>query len=331
MEYVNFGAAGVKVSPIALGMGLRGQGSAKEAERLVNHAIDSGVNLIDCANIYGLGDDRRVRGTSEEVLGRVLKNRRDEVVVTTKVHSPVAEGPNDSGASRYAVMREMDRSLKRLQTDHVDVYLLHAYPESSPLEETLRALDDLVDSGKVHYIGCSNYYAWQIAKANGIADRCDYPRFISAQHMYNLLRRDVEREILPACGDQGMGMLCWSPLGGGMLTGKYRKNDGPAEGSRVELRSNVDLPRYWNDDSFLVIDELLAIAGEVDKSPIEVALAWLLHQEQVLPIPGVKTAAQMRDVAGAAGLELDPAQVERLDQASARYRTASRLISRFVG
>ena len=202
--------------------------------------IESGGNFIDTADMYSAG-------VSEEMLGKAIRDHdRDDLVLATKCWFRMKETPNAKGLSRKHIMEAVDASLRRLGVEFIDLYQIHGPDPFTPIEETLRALDDLVDSGKVHYIGCSNYYAWQIAKANGIADRCDYPRFISAQHMYNLLRRDVEREILPACGDQGMGMLCWSPLGGGMLTGKYRKNDGPAEGSRVELRSNVDLPRYWN-------------------------------------------------------------------------------------
>ncbi len=303
MKYRYLGNSGLLVSRVCMGtmtFGMEGWGcDSSTAAAITARFIESGGNFIDTADMYSAG-------VSEEMLGKAIRDHdRDDLVLATKCWFRMKETPNAKGLSRKHIMEAVDASLRRLGVEFIDLYQIHGPDPFTPIEETLRALDDLVDSGKVHYIGCSNYYAWQIAKANGIADRCDYPRFISAQHMYNLLRRDVEREILPACGDQGMGMLCWSPLGGGMLTGKYRKNDGPAEGSRVELRSNVDLPRYWNDDSFLVIDELLAIAGEVDKSPIEVALAWLLHDRRVTAVvAGARTVEQLQTSLGAGDWDL---------------------------
>ena len=164
MEYVNFGSAGVQVSRLALGLGFRGQGDEAEAQRVIEHTIDQGINLIDCANVYGTMDDRANIGRSEVILGKALKGKRDDVVITSKVASPMGEGPNDDGLSRYHIMREVENSLTRLDTDHIDVYLVHTFDESTPLEETVRALDDLVRSGKVRYVGCCNYAAWQVCK-----------------------------------------------------------------------------------------------------------------------------------------------------------------------
>ena len=165
MEYVNFGKAGVKVSRLALGLGFRGQSDADEAERAIERAIELGINFIDCANVYGLGDDRANAGSSEQILGRVLKRHRDDLFISSKVFSPIGEGPNDSGASRYHIMREIDRTLGRLDTDHIDVYILHGFDDVTPLDETLRAMDDLVTAGKTRYIGVSNYRAWQVVKS----------------------------------------------------------------------------------------------------------------------------------------------------------------------
>jgi aryl-alcohol dehydrogenase-like predicted oxidoreductase len=206
------------------------------------------------------------------------------------------ETPNAKGLSRKHIFEAVDSSLRRLRCDYIDLFQVHGPDPFTPTEETLRALDDLVSSGRIRYIGCSNYFGWQIAKTNGLADRLGLPRFISGQHLYNLLRRDIEREILPACAAEGMGMLCWSPLGGGMLTGKYRGQEQPPPDSRVGLRAEIDLPRYWNEDSFRIIDEVLAVAKETGKTPAQIALAWLLHDRRVTAvIVGVRTLSQLED------------------------------------
>lgn len=319
MEYVNFGTAGVQVSPIALGMGLRGQGSARQAERLVHHAIDSGVNLIDCANIYGLGDDRRVRGTSEEVLGRVLKTRRDEVVITTKVHSPVAEGPNDRGASRYAIMREMDRSLKRLQTDHVDVYLLHAYPDTSPLEESLRALDDLVTQGKTRYIGVCNFDAWQVAKALWTQDGLGADPLICVQNQYSMLNRSLETEMFGLVADQGLGIMAYSPLAIGLLSGAYAIDEPlPAHSPWASERRAGGLAEVLTPQAVSVIEAVRQIASERGKTMSQVAINWLLsHPEVTVAISGSDTVEQLDDNLGALGWSLTEEEIDTLNAASA--------------
>ncbi len=207
MEYVRFGSAGVKVSRIALGTSLRGQADEAAAERMVHRALDRGVNLFDCANVYSPGGDRASReagvayavnaGRSEEVLGRALKGRRDDVVITCKVYQPVGPGPNDSGASRYHILREIERSLRRLQTDHVDVYFLHRFDPETPLEESLRAMEAVVQQGKARYIGVSQYQAWQVMRALGIQERINAAPLITVQNPYSLLDRRLEAEMLP--------------------------------------------------------------------------------------------------------------------------------------
>ena len=192
--------------------------------------------------------------------------------------------------------RRSRRVCDRLDTDYIDLYQLHGPDPFTPLEETLRALDDLVKSGKVRYIGCSNFFGWQMVKANAVAEKLGLTRLISGQHLYNLLRRDIEREVLPAAADQGMGMLCWSAIAGGLLAGKYEQKSGPPKDSRVGQRANIDLPRYWNDESFRIIDEVVAVAKETGKTAAEVALAWLLGDRRVTAvIVGAKRAEQVTD------------------------------------
>jgi aryl-alcohol dehydrogenase-like predicted oxidoreductase len=204
------------------------------------------------------------------------------------------ESANAKGLSRKHLLSACDDSLRRLGTDYIDLYQLHGPDPFTPLEETLRAADDLVRSGKVRYLGCSNFYGWQIVKTNMLAESLGLTRLVSAQHLYNLLRRDIEREILGACADQRLGMMCWSPLAGGLLTGKYNKDAGPPKGSRVDLRSDIDLPRYWNDSSFRVIDEVVKVAQETGKTPAQVALAWPLGDRRVATVVvGARTAEQL--------------------------------------
>ena len=215
MEYVKFGRSGLKVSRLAYGLGLRGQEDADEAERAIERAVELGINFIDCANIYGFGDVYETRGTSEQVLARVLKRHRDDLVVTSKVASRVGDGPNDAGLSRYHIMREIDRTLARLETDHIDVYILHVYDDETPLEETLRALDDVVRAGKTRYVGVSNFQAWQVLKALWTQDRLGLDPLLCIQNPYNLLNRELEREMWPAQRDQGFGVMTYSPSGRG--------------------------------------------------------------------------------------------------------------------
>lgn len=293
MKYRYLGNSGLLVSRVCLGtmtFGMKGWGCDRAtAIDITNAFIEAGGNFIDTADMYSTG-------VSEEMLGQAISNHnRNDLVLATKCWFRMRESPNAKGLSRKHICEAIDASLRRLQTDYVDLFQVHGPDPFTPLDETLKTLDDLVRAGKVRYIGCSNYYGWQIAKANGICDRLQLARFVSGQHMYNLLRRDVEREILPACVDQGMGMLCWSPLAGGMLTGKYEQQQGPPAESRVGLRADIDLPRYWNDESFQIIEDLKAVADATDKTPAQVALAWLLHDRRVTAvIAGARTREQIQ-------------------------------------
>jgi len=291
MKYRFLGDSGLLVSRICLGtmtFGMEGWGCDEATSiAITNRFIEAGGNFIDTADMYS-------KGISEEILSKaVTQHPRDELVLATKCWFRMNESPNAKGLSRKHIVEAVEASLQRLGTDYIDLYQLHGPDPFTPMEETLRALDDLVRGGKVRYIGCSNFFAWQIAKANGLAERLSLPRFVSAQHLYNLLRRDIEREILAACADQGLGMLCWSPLAGGLLTGKYDRS-GPTKGSRVDQRAAVDLPRYWTEDNFRIIDEVVAVAKKVEKTPAQVALSWLLGDRRVTAaIVGARTVEQL--------------------------------------
>ena len=319
MDYVNFGSAGVKVSRIALGMGLREQYTAEGAERLVRHAVDSGVNFIDCANRYGIGDDRvNLRGTSEQALGRALKGRRDEVVITTKVTGPMGDGPNDRGAARVHIAREVENSLRRLDTDRIDVYLLHGWDDDTPIEETVRALDDLVTQGKVLYYGCCNYAAWQACKALWTADRLGAPPFICVQNEYSLLRRGMEREMFGLIRDQGLGAMAYSPLRAGLLSGAYAPGQPPPPGSLWEHRPDEDYASALPPSAAPLLAALRSIAADRGASVPQVALAWVLsHPEITVAISGADTIEHLDDNLGALELELTPKERLALDATSA--------------
>ena len=318
MEYVNFGGAGVKVSRLALGLGLRVQGDEAEAQRMISHTLDLGINLIDCANVYGLMDSRENAGSSEVILGRALKGRRDDVVITSKVFSQVGPGPNDSGSSRYHIMREVERSLERLDTDRIDVYILHGFDAATPLEETIRALDDLVRQGKVRYVGCSNFTAWQVCKGLWVADRLNAVPFMCAQNPYSLMDRRLEGEMFGLVRDQGLGIMAYSPLGIGLLSGDYRPGEEPSPDTLWGSRRRELFESTMSGQTASVLETLRQVASEVGKSVAQVALAWVLsHPEVAVAITGGDTIEHIEDNIGAVGWELPPEARERLDAVSA--------------
>jgi len=313
MKYRYLGNSGLLVSRICLGTmtyGMEGWGCDRSESIAITHKfLDNGGNFIDTADMYSAG-------VSEEYLGEAIKEvKRDDLVLATKCWFRMNDSPNAKGLSRKHILEAAEASLRRLGTDYVDLYQVHGPDPFTPLEETLRALDDLVRSGKVRYVGCSNYFGWQIARAAGLAERLGLTRFVSGQHMYNLLRRDVEREILPACAAEGMGMICWSPLAGGMLTGKYAGQEEPEPDSRVGLRADIDLPRYWNEESFQIVREVMAIAESEKRTPAQVALAWLLQDRRVTSvIVGARTVAQLEDSLVAGDWDLSSDQYEMLSE-----------------
>ena len=308
MKYRHLGRSGLLVSRLCLGTMTFanerwGCGQA-EASAIVDAFIEGGGNFIDTADMYS-------DGGSEEMLGEALKSHsRDDVIVATKCWFPSAGTAGATGGavtatggavtarglSRHHIVRACEASLKRLGLDHIDLYQFHGPDPHTPLEESLRAADDLIRAGKVRYLGCSNFYGWQIAKANGLAALRNFEPLVSAQHLYNLLRRDIEREILPACADQGLGMICWSPLASGMLTGKYRNMSEPDAKSRIGLTASSNMKRYWFDEALAMIDTLVDVADTLGRPPAQVALSWLLADRRVTAtIIGARTAEQVRD------------------------------------
>ena len=317
MDHINFGKSGLKVSPLALGLGLRGQGDEREAQRVIEHAIDAGINLIDCANIYGPMDDRANIGRSEVILGKAIRGKRDDVVITSKVFSNIGPGPNDAGLSRYHIMREVERSLSRLRTEHIDVYLIHAFDVGTPQEETIRALDALVRSGKVRYIGCCNHQAWHVCKALWIADSLNATPYMCVQNMYNLLNRDLESNMFGLVQEEGLGVMAYSPLAVGLLSGVYSPGEPPPEGTLWATRYRDEFDRRMSGATGQVISTLKRLAGELGKTPAQLAVAWVLsHPEVTVAISGSDTRAQLDDTLGGVGWELDAAIREELDRVS---------------
>ena len=318
MEYVKFGRSGLKVSRLAYGLGLRGQEDADEAERAIERAVELGINFIDCANIYGFGDVYETRGTSEQVLARVLRRHRDDLVITSKVASRVGDGPNDAGLSRYHIMREIDRTLARLETDHIDVYILHIYDDETPLEETLRALDDVVRAGKTRYVGVSNFQAWQVLKALWTQDRLGLDPLLCIQNPYNLLNRELEREMWPAQRDQGFGVMTYSPLGVGLLSGVYTPGEPPPDGTLYATGRVGDLEQDLNEAGRRTLKILRQIADAHGRTVAQTAINWVLsHPEVTAAITGGDTVAHMEENVGAVGWSITPEDRARLDEASA--------------
>jgi len=317
MEYVNFGLAGVKVSRLALGLGFRGQRDEAEGQKTIERAIDLGINLIDCANVYGPGDDRVHAGRSEVVLGKALKGKRDEVVITSKVFGKVGPGPNDQGLSRYHIMQAVERSLARLDTDRIDVYLVHSFDAGTPMEETARALDDLVRQGKVRYIGCCNHSAWQACKALWVQHSLNLTPYMCMQNPYNLLNRALEQEVFPFVRSEGLGVMVYSPLAVGMLTGFYKPDEPPPAGSLWAKKRLEQYKEMMAGAGGKAIATLFEVANEVGRTPAQVALAWVLsHPEISVAITGGDNIAHLEDNAGGVGWTLDEKLHEKLDAVS---------------
>ena len=320
MEYRQLGKSGLRVSTITLGtMGFGGTGWAtpvgqidvEGARKQIGLARDAGVNLFDTADVYS-------NGLSEEILGKALGSDRDDVLIATKARMAMGDGPNDAGLSRHHLIRSAEASLRRLGTDYIDLYQVHEWDGQTPLEETLQTLDDLVRSGKVRYIGCSNYAAWQLMKALWFADRKGLTPFVSNQVYYSLQARDIENELVPLAVDQGIGILVWSPIAGGLLSGKYRRGVEAPPGSR-HLTDWNEPPVYDEDKLYDTIEELVAIAEDRGVSAAQVALAYTMAKPAVTSvIVGARTEEQLADNLAAADLQLTAADMERLDNVSAQ-------------
>lgn len=314
MEYRTLGRSGLKVSTISMGtFSFGGVGGfakvadhgVEDARRLIDCCIDSGVNLFDTANMYSLG-------RSEEILGEALGSKRNDVLISSKARMKIGDGPNDEGASRFHIIRECERSLSRLKRDHIDIYFMHEWDGLTPLEDTLEALHTLREQGKIRYIGCSNYSGWHIMKALQISDAKGLPRFITQQIHYTLEAREAEYELLPLSVDQGLGVMVWSPLAAGLLSGAFGRNKAPAQSRQAQGWSEPpirDQERLWT-----IVDVLEEIATERGVSVAQVNLAWTLSRPAISTlVVGGLSENQFHDNIAATGLKLSDAELSRLN------------------
>jgi len=322
MEYRQLGKSGLKVPELCFGAGTFGSANEffkawsettqEEANRIVDICLDAGMNLFDTADVYSDGE-------SEKALGKALaKHNRDDVMISTKATFRLGKGPNDVGSSRYHLIQSAERSLKQLGTDYIDIYHLHAFDATSPIEETLRALDDLVREGKIRYIACSNFSGWHLMKSLSVSERYGWSRYVGHQVYYSLVGRDYEWELMPLAADQGVGALVWSPLGWGRLTGRIRRETGIPKDSRLNSKMvNDSGPQVPEEYLYTVIDAIDEIAKETGKTVPQIALNWLLRRPTVSTlIIGARNEEQLKQNLGAIGWELTPEQVAKLDKAS---------------
>jgi aryl-alcohol dehydrogenase-like predicted oxidoreductase len=321
MQIRRLGRTGLKVSEICLGtMTFGHQCDDKTSFAILDKAAEHGVTFLDCADVYPVPPSVETAGRSEEILGNWLQKRRDQFVLATKCRMRVGHGHNDEGLSRKHILKAMDDSLRRLKTDYVDLYQTHSPDPETPQDETLRALDDLVRSGKARYIGCSNFAAWQLALALGISERHGWARYDCLQPRYNLLHRDIEIELMPLCRDQGIGIIAYNPLAGGFLTGKYhgKTAEAKAETGRFALGKTGDLyrERYWQHAQFEAVDQLVKFFTSRGKPLVQVALAWTLQQPGITSaIVGASRPEQLDQSLAAVNLTLNEEDKEACDLA----------------
>ncbi len=320
MEYRNLGNTGLKVSVICLGAmtftekGWRSAGtmSFSEIQKVVDYALDNGVNFFDTADIYAFGE-------SEELLGKALGSKKNDVIIATKVRGVMSDDPNDRGLSRYHIFKSIDASLKRLGRDYIDLYQVHWWDNSTPIEEAIDALNDLVRIGKVRYIGISDFAGWQIARSVSLQEAKNYAKFVSAQMYYSLLGRDIEFEVVPACEALGLGILAWSPLAGGFLTGKYTRENIP-EGSRY-ARMERPFLRFDFEKGYFVVDELRKLAEKYNATVSQVALNWIKAKPFISSIIiGVRSLEQLKDNLGCINWDLSEEDISYLDEITAPER-----------
>jgi len=322
MQFRQLGGSGLKVPVLSLGTGTFGGGNeffkswgasdVAEATRLVDICLEAGMTMFDSADVYS-------GGMAEEILGQAIKGRRNQVLISTKGTFRTGPGPNDLGSSRLHLTEAVEASLRRLGTDHIDLYQLHGFDARTPMEEVLGTLDNLVRAGKIRYIGCSNFSGWQLMKALALAEKYGWPRYVAHQAYYSLVGRDYEWELMPLALDQKIGTVIWSPLGWGKLTGKLRRGQALPQTTRLQSKlSNDKGPPVSNEHVYKVVDALDELARETGKSLPQIALNWLLQRPSVATIiVGARNEEQLRQNLGAVGWNLTPAQVARLDAASA--------------
>jgi aryl-alcohol dehydrogenase-like predicted oxidoreductase len=323
MEFRQLGGSGFNVPVLSLGTGtfggttelFKGFGSSDvgEATRLVDICLEAGLNMFDSADVYS-------NGVAEEILGEAIKGRRDKVIISTKATFRLGTGANDVGSSRYHLIRSVEGSLRRLQTDFIDVFQLHGFDAKTPIEETVGTLDDLVRQGKLRYVGCSNFSGWHLMKSLAVSDKYGWSRYVAHQAYYSLVGRDFEWELMPLALDQRVGTIVWSPLGWGRLTGKIRRGQPPQKNTRLDSKKAVEVgPPVADEFLFKVIDALDEAAHETGKTIPQIALNWLLHRPSVANIIiGARNEHQLRQNLGALGWSLTGEQVGKLEAASAR-------------
>ena len=324
MTTVRFGRTGLRVSPLCLGTMTFGvQADEATSHRILDTAFDAGVTFIDTADMYPLGHDGDLVGRTEEIIGRWLSNRRDDVVLATKFFYPMGPNPWNRGGGRRHILEAVEASLRRLDTDHIDLYQIHSWDPHTPIDETLTTLDEVVRSGKVGYIGCSNHAAWQLSRTIGRSEALGIVRYVSVQPRYNLLFRNIERDLLPAAVHDDLAVIVYNPLAGGMLTGKHRGASAPEQGGRFDLGRAGDMyrGRYWADDKFAKVEELHEVADELGLPLTTLAVAWVMANPHITaPIIGASRPEQLTDSLAAVEVTIENDVMARLDELTRDYR-----------
>jgi aryl-alcohol dehydrogenase-like predicted oxidoreductase len=324
MDHVRLGRTGLQVSRLCLGTMTFGlQCDESTAGAILDRAAEGGIDFLDSSDAYPLGGDLSTRGVTEEILGRWLRGKRDRFIVATKCFAPTGPAPFDAGNSRKHIMAAVEASLRRLQTDYIDLYQLHGYDRATPIDETLSALDDLVHQGKVRYTGCSNFLTYQLVRAIGRSETLRLVRFDSVQPRYNLLFRQIEREMLPFCAEEGVGVIPYNPIAGGLLSGKHSRTKPPAEGTRFTLGTAGGMyqDRYWNDPEFDTVEELGQLADQAGVNLVTLSVAWVLANQAVTaPIIGASNPGQLDASLAAVDFVLDDDLKQQLDERTHRYR-----------
>ena len=324
MEHTRLGRTGLQVSRLCLGTMTFGlQREEPTAVAILDRAAEGGIDFLDTSDAYPLGGDLTTRGVTEEILGRWLRGKRDRFIVATKCFAPTGPAPFDAGNSRKHILAAVDASLRRLQTDYIDLYQLHGYDPETPIDETLGALDDLVHQGKVRYVGCSNFLTYQLVRAIGRSETLHLARFDSVQPRYNLLFRQIEREMLPFCGEEGVGVIPYNPIAGGLLSGKHSRTAPPPEGTRFTLGSAAEAyqDRYWHDREFDTVEVLRQLAQEAGVSLVTLSVAWVLANKAITaPIIGASRPEQLDSSLASAEFTLDDDLKHKLDECTHQYR-----------
>jgi 1-deoxyxylulose-5-phosphate synthase len=324
VEHTRLGRTGLQVSRLCLGTMTFGlQCDEPTSAAILDRAAEGGIDFLDTSDAYPLGGDLSTRGVTEEILGRWLRGRRDRFIVATKCFAPTGPAPFDGGNSRKHIMSAVEASLRRLQTDYIDLYQLHGYDPATPIDETLGALDDLVHSGKVRYIGVSNFLTYQLVRAVGRTETLRLTRVDCVQPRYNLLFRQIEREMLPFCGEEGIGVIPYNPIAGGLLSGRHARTSPPPEGSRFTLGTAAQnyQDRYWHDREFDTVETLRQLAVKADVSLVTLAVAWVLaHPAVTAPIIGASRPDQLDASLAAVDYVIDADLKSQLDEATHEYR-----------